>query len=297
MESCWQLQEELATWGELKRSINRAEGSDDPEDRALSVARLHCGKYESSLLEILEYLEQFRDAEDKKEMASIIVELLRQFKSGRRHRRQMQAWIGDINISYDRDLLEIRTRIQRLGAILKAQPEDHEANDFQSERASTVTDLTDVADDLTSICYERATDSVISITTGVSMTGDFQELTSEVGFMYDGDQRYPGQGIAADLTDGKSRPTKDECFSEAGSSSSFNTDHLDEGRDVLDQTQPEDDFDQYAVSNVVLKKFEPSTVKECKRVVAGSFGQVTHGGPEILTMDSEEWHKGVWERF
>ncbi|KAI8683507.1 hypothetical protein NCS57_00015100 [Fusarium keratoplasticum] len=91
--------------------------------------------------------------------------------------------------------------------------------------------------------------------------------------------------------------SRNECFSEIGSSSSFTTGHLDGGVDVMDQARPEDDFDQYTASNIVLKKLESSTIKECERVVAGSFGQATRGGPEVLTMDSEEWHKGVWERF
>ncbi|KAJ4173017.1 hypothetical protein NW754_012022 [Fusarium falciforme] len=128
---------------------------------------------------------------------------------------------------------------------------------------------------------------------------------------------YPNHDIITDFVDSNPTPTssrfqleeysndasawdtdsRNECFSEIGSSSSFTTGHLDGGVDVMDQARPEDDFDQYTASNTVLKKIESSIIKECKRVVAGSFGQATRGGPEVLTMDSEEWHKGVWERF
>ena len=93
-----QLREELRTWDELRKSIDRVKGSDDPEDRVLSAARSHCKEYERALRKTLDYLKQFRDTEDKKEMADIIVELGDQFKLVRRHRRSLQKWIGNINM-------------------------------------------------------------------------------------------------------------------------------------------------------------------------------------------------------
>ncbi|KAI8692592.1 hypothetical protein LRP88_07517 [Fusarium phalaenopsidis] len=368
-----QLQEELKTWDELRRSIDRVKGSDDPEDQVLSAARSHCEKYERALGETLECLKQFRDTEDTKEMASIIVELRHQFKSVRRHRRKVQKWIGDINMiivsriheelnrqhktnsealqaqsqtlenlhesqaACGRELLEIRHRIQGLEALL-TRPQGHETDDFQIETASTVTNLAEIADDMINIYCERATESVVSRTTGVSLTSDFQEFGSKIGVrdllngsvkesasgssatVSQGTQTtlsHPSHSITTDLTVPNATPSslrfpfeqvydddsdsetdsENESFSEAGTNSSYTIDHLDDGIEVQDRTQPEEDPDQYNASNAALKKLELAVTNECERIVAGSFGQATRGGPEVLTMKPAEWGSGVSQRF
>ncbi|KAM6530631.1 hypothetical protein FSOLCH5_000124 [Fusarium solani] len=365
-----QLEEELATWDELLTSIDRVKRSDDPEDQVLSAATSHCEEYKKALLETLECLEQFRETEDTKEMADIIVELQDQFKSVRRHRRKVQKWIGDINTIIvsriheelnrqnktnseafkaqsqtlvnihesqaicDQKLLEIRYMIQGLGALLK-RPQDHEENDLQMERAKAVTDLAEKTDDLISICYERATESVVSRTTGVSMTSDFQEFTSDLWVrgllegsitesrhgssttVSQGTQTtlsHPSHSIAAASVATPSSPrfpfaqvydddsdsetdSEIESLSEAGTNSSYTIDHLDDGIEVQDRTQPEEDLDRYTTSNAILKKLESAIDNECERIAAGFFGQATRGGPEVLNMKPAEWGSGVSQRF
>ncbi|RSL64255.1 hypothetical protein CEP54_004760 [Fusarium duplospermum] len=369
-----QLRDELATWDELLKSIDRVKGSDDTEDWALSAVRSHCEEYKTVLSETLQYLEQFRDTEDRKQMANIIVELRDQFKSVRRHRRKVQKWIGYINMiivsriheelnrqhktnseilkaqsqtlenihefqaNFGRELLEIRHRIGELGASLKS-PRGHEADDLQIESASTVTDLAEIADDMISICCGRATESLVSRTTGFSMASDFREFGSEIGVrdllnadsikesgsgssatVSQGTQTtlsHPSHSNAAGLTvsnttstsprfpfeqvydnepDSETEP-EDESSSEEGTNSSFTMDHLDDGMEVVDPTQPEEYLDQYTASNAILKKLESAMTNECTRIAAGSFGQSTRGGPEVLTMKPAEWGNGVSQRF
>ncbi|RMJ09072.1 hypothetical protein CDV36_011299 [Fusarium kuroshium] len=369
-----QLRDELATWDELMKSIDRVKGSDDAEDRALSAVRSHFEEYETVLREMLEYLKQFRDTEDRKEMASIIVDLRDQFKLVRRHRRQVQKWIGYINMiivsriheelnrqhetnsealkaqsqilenihdlktTCGRELLEIRHRIQGLETTLKT-PRGHNADDLQIESASTVTDLAEIADDMISICCGRTTESLVSRTTGFSMTSDLQEFGSEIGVrdlfnavsikesgpgssatVSQGTQTtliHPSHSIEASLTVSNATPTsprfpfepvyddesdletesENDSFSEARTDSSFTIDHLDDGIEVLDRTPPEEYIDQYTASNAVLKKLESTIDNECTRIAAGSFGQATRGGPEVLTMTPAEWGSGVSQGF
>ncbi|KAL2684617.1 hypothetical protein Neosp_005696 [[Neocosmospora] mangrovei] len=305
-----QLEEELATWDELLRSIDRVKRSDDPDDRVLSAATSHCEEYEDALAETLEFLEQSRDTEDKKEMGIIIDELRHLFKSVRRHRRKVQKWIGDINTiivsriheelnrqnktnseafkaqsqtlenihesqaTCVRELLEIQHRFQKLEAHLK-RPQDHEADEFQMENARAVSDLAERTDDLISVCCERATESVVSRTTGVSTTSDFQEFGSDVWV----------RGLLED--------SEIDSLSEEGTNSSNTTDHLDDAIEVQDRTQPEEDLERYTTSNAILKKLKSDIDNECELMTAGSFGQATRGGPEVLAMKLAEWCNGL----
>ncbi|RSM03555.1 hypothetical protein CEP52_007316 [Fusarium oligoseptatum] len=228
-----QLRDELATWDELLKSIDRVKGSDDAEDRALSAVRSHFEEYETVLLEMLEYLKQFRDTEDRKEMASIIVDLRDQFKLVRRHRRQVQKWIGYINMII----------VSRIHEELNRQ---HETN---SEALKAQSQILENIHDLKTTCGR-----------------ELLEI------------RHRTQG-------------------EARTDSSFTIDHLDDGIEVLDRTPPEEYIDQYTASNAVLKKLESTIDNECTRIAAGSFGQATRGGPEVLTMKPAEWGSGVSQGF
>ncbi|EEU44074.1 uncharacterized protein NECHADRAFT_74103 [Fusarium vanettenii 77-13-4] len=365
-----QLEEELEMWDELLRSIDRVKRSDDPDDRVLSAATSLCGEYKDALVKTLEYLEQFQDTDDKKEMGIIIDELRHQFKSVRRHRRKVQKWIGDINTiivsriheelnrqnktnseafkaqsqtlenihesqaTCVRELLEIRHRFQELEEHLK-RPQDHEADDFQMESARAVSDLAEKTDDLISVCCEWATGSVVSRTTEVSMTSDFQEFRSDVWVrgllegstmesrlgssttVSQGTQTtlsHPSNRIAAapvatpsiqrlpfeqayDSDSDSETDSEIDSLSEEGTNSSNTTVHLDDAIEVQDRTQPEEDLQLYTTSNAILKKLEPAIENECKRIAAGSFGQATRGGPEVLTMNPAEWGSGVSQNF
>ncbi|KAJ4320304.1 hypothetical protein N0V84_005905 [Fusarium piperis] len=266
-----QLKEELETCGQLFQSMSNIKRSDG---QAIIKAKSHCEEYERALLETKECLKMFRqtEVEDWQEITKILLDLNDQRKSVKHHRKKVERW-----------LLSINTIIVNLTHEQLARNDKHYSEAFDTQ-AQSLEGLRQQIQRIETLLKEKLSqdhnamqqmESASPVAELAAITDDLLTICSQQIA-----ESTVGRGTRVDMCDS----SYEEDASEVGSKNSLE-----------DRTQPDEDLDQYQASNAALKKLESSTAKECCQIVAGSFGQATRGGPEVLALDLKQWHEGVWE--